>query len=905
MGWLLELLLDGIREICSQFIVDMMELVTEMFTELLSCNLSLFEELFSVVSALYKNVIVPMGIAILLLILIWQLFKSMFGKSVNGEEPIELLIRSVIALFFVVAAKPIVNYILKFAGTPYQWVVGTEIKVESFSGFVSALEGVTEALGIGKLSISLLMLIMQFVVAWNYFKMLFVIAERYVLLGVFSYTAPLAFSTGGSKSTNNILASWSKMFGGQVVLIILNAWCMKMFLSGYGNLMASSYGFTKFFVATLCLVGFCKITFKLDSYLASLGVNLGRPSAGMGAMGLIMAASRILSQIGRANAGDGSSGLSAGAETSGTSEGSGMTEGFAGPIPMMPGGGSGADMDMTDMPSESGFEESTESSGEGKDSGDFAYPSENPTGGGSVLEELGVVAAGGANETGTDSGIDMGTGTSIGGTGEASAEASSSQNLSGIDKDTGANMDVQEAGSEMDMNLAGIPEYDGPHEGEAPEAGEGAGTGEAVAGVSVENGYGNSSAGIISEVGDYPVEEEPFDDTGESPMELDGNTIDGMGSPASTEGVSYGNAGDAFGSTGLASRGGSPAGSRAADTGAGGAADAMSGIEPIGSPEGILSEMGADFQSGRIEPYGMAKPAGTGASESAGAEMGGALSDMELGENSGALSGMDFGESDGVHFGMGSGENGGVHSGIDSGEDGGMPLGMSSGENSGAYSGMDMEENGGMPFGMRSEENGDRLSGIGAEENLGMSAGREPEGDGAYSDMNPEGNGGILPGMEAVAGGTAMPETSFMREQGGTADETGRKTGGGSPYDAEGGSAGGLNAEGTSMENGVFEGISMPEGKGTQEKSEKGEALRDEASKRQDNSVFESEPIAEMEGQMSHMGTGQAIPSGSQKGSGRRKHAREFREVPKTREELRRRQQNRSEQKPTDGSPFA
>ena len=73
------------------------------------------------------------------------------------------------------------------------------------------------------------MLIMQFVVAWNYFKMLMVIAERYVLLGVFSYTAPLAFATGGSKATNNILASWSKMFGGQVVLVILNAWCMKMF----------------------------------------------------------------------------------------------------------------------------------------------------------------------------------------------------------------------------------------------------------------------------------------------------------------------------------------------------------------------------------------------------------------------------------------------------------------------------------------------------------------------------------------------------------------------------------------------------------------------------------------------------------------------------------------------------
>lgn len=85
MSWLLELLVDAIREMCSQFIVDMMELITNMFTELLSCNLSLFEELFSVVGSLYKNVIVPTGIAILLMILVWQLFKSMFGGKAGGK----------------------------------------------------------------------------------------------------------------------------------------------------------------------------------------------------------------------------------------------------------------------------------------------------------------------------------------------------------------------------------------------------------------------------------------------------------------------------------------------------------------------------------------------------------------------------------------------------------------------------------------------------------------------------------------------------------------------------------------------------------------------------------------------------------------------------------------------------
>lgn len=374
---------------CSQFIVDMMSLVTDMFTELLSCDLSLFEELFSVAGKLYSNAILPMGAALLLLICVWQLFKSMFGKAgIASEDPVELVLRSGICLFFIVAAKPMVDYILKVAGTPYQWVAGTEIEVSSFSEYVSVLEGLTAGIGIDSLNISLLTLILQFVVAWNYFKMLFVIAERYVLLGVFSYTAPLAFGTGGSKATNNIFASWSKMFGGQVVLIILNSWCLKMFLSGYGNLNASNYGFTKFFAATLCLIGFCKITFKMDSYLASLGVNLGRPTTGMGAMGLMMAAGRIFSHVGRGNSqtAGGSSGNREGADVGNTPymDGSGMTE-TGGPIPMGFGTEGVQAEDGTDFGS--GMEE--ELSDENLESGDF-----DPMAGDgedSVLEEMGMM----------------------------------------------------------------------------------------------------------------------------------------------------------------------------------------------------------------------------------------------------------------------------------------------------------------------------------------------------------------------------------------------------------------------------------------------------------------------------------------------------------------------------------
>lgn len=439
----MDLLVDAIKEMVSQFLVDMMGLITDVFTDLLSCNLSLFEELFSVVGSLYQNVIVPMGIALLLMILIWQLFKSMFGKvGINAEEPIELIGRSSICLFFVVASKPVVNYILRIAGTPYQWVIGTDIKVQSFSEYVTALEGITAPLGLGSVSIAILMLIMQFVVAWNYFKMLFIIAERYVLLGVFSYTAPLAFATGGSKSTNNILASWAKMFGGQVVLIILNAWCLKMFLSGYGNMMASGYGFTKFFVATLCLVGFCKITFKLDSYMAALGVNLGRPSPGMGALGAAMAAQRIFSQAGRAFSGTDGSGNGTGSSTNMGNLGSanGFTE-PTGPIPMNPSGGSEVDI-------ESLFQ-----------SGDFdtEYPEKHETAAGdtksmnvsntasaNVLDELGIRA----------------NGTETSGTAYVSGTIENEATSSGeIEPVMESDDFVESEGTVMDLNAGSLPEY--------------------------------------------------------------------------------------------------------------------------------------------------------------------------------------------------------------------------------------------------------------------------------------------------------------------------------------------------------------------------------------------------------------------------------------------------------------
>lgn len=82
-----------------------------------------------------------------------------------------------------------------------------------FSSFNSVLLTIIGVCANG--AVTLIVLILVLVLAWNYLKLLFEAAERYVLLGVLVYTAPVAFAMGASQATSNIFKSWCRMFGGR------------------------------------------------------------------------------------------------------------------------------------------------------------------------------------------------------------------------------------------------------------------------------------------------------------------------------------------------------------------------------------------------------------------------------------------------------------------------------------------------------------------------------------------------------------------------------------------------------------------------------------------------------------------------------------------------------------------
>ena len=129
------------------------------------------------------------------------------------------------------------DIVLSIGGTPYDWILSSELPSLDFANFNSVLLTIIGVCASG--SVVLIVLILVLILAWNYIKLLFEAAERYVLLGVLVFTAPVAFAMGASQSTSSIFKSWCRMFGGQVFLLLMNAWCLRLFTSMVGAFISN------------------------------------------------------------------------------------------------------------------------------------------------------------------------------------------------------------------------------------------------------------------------------------------------------------------------------------------------------------------------------------------------------------------------------------------------------------------------------------------------------------------------------------------------------------------------------------------------------------------------------------------------------------------------------------------
>lgn len=272
-------ILDGIVEWLSQQVMNGLDLITTSVLGALGCNMDTFLRYFPAAETMY-SIFVAVAVGLTLLNFIWQLFRN-FGliAGVEAEDPIKLTIRTIMFIGLIYYSDQITDIILIIGGTPYSWILTSGLQSVNFSSFHSVL--LTILGSAANYSVTLIALILILVLAWNYIKLLFEAAERYILLGVMIYTAPVAFATGASQATANVFKAWCRMFGGQIFLLFMNAWCLRLFTSMVGSFIAdplsigSDTSAGNFFIWFLCAIAFLKISQKMDSFLAGLGLHVG------------------------------------------------------------------------------------------------------------------------------------------------------------------------------------------------------------------------------------------------------------------------------------------------------------------------------------------------------------------------------------------------------------------------------------------------------------------------------------------------------------------------------------------------------------------------------------------------------------------------------------------------------
>lgn len=230
-------ILDGIVSWIAEQIMYGLDLISTSVLGALGCTMDTFTRYFPAADTLY-SVFIALGIGLILANWVWQLFRNYgLGMGLEAEDPVKLSVRSVVFMLLVYFSDQIVALILKIGGTPYEWILTTDLPPLEFASFNSSLLVILGVVASG--GVAIIALILLLILAWNYIKLLFEAAERYVLLGVLVYTAPVAFAMGSSQRTSNIFSAWCRMLGGQIFLLLMNAWCLRLFTSMVGAFLAN------------------------------------------------------------------------------------------------------------------------------------------------------------------------------------------------------------------------------------------------------------------------------------------------------------------------------------------------------------------------------------------------------------------------------------------------------------------------------------------------------------------------------------------------------------------------------------------------------------------------------------------------------------------------------------------
>lgn len=268
MSTILEGIFKGFVQWIYSLCLEIVQYIANSLLDVFQMDLNYFRQVAPVTDDIL-SIVIAVGWALLLGNLVFQAMKSMAtGLGFEAEDPKLLFTRTFVFAFLLLSSQQICEIGL---GISSQVISLLQVPT---SVTITIPDENTFTIGASWL----LIIIIGIIVMWQFVKLCFEVAERYVVTALLVFLAPLAFGMGGSKNTADIFKGWCRMFGSMCVMMVMNVIFLK--------LLISAMGFVPSGVAVLpwmlLIVGIARVARKIDGIIARMGLNPALTGDGLG-----------------------------------------------------------------------------------------------------------------------------------------------------------------------------------------------------------------------------------------------------------------------------------------------------------------------------------------------------------------------------------------------------------------------------------------------------------------------------------------------------------------------------------------------------------------------------------------------------------------------------------------------
>lgn len=209
-----------------------------------------------------------MALAFCIIIAAFSIYSIFLSAGESRTSPIRVLVMTGVSIGMIYFGNYIAMMLIDFVKNPYDafWGLSPEGSAIDWEKVISSLPAEAATLVFGLIKTAAIF-ILTIAITVALFKLYVELFERYLMVGITVYAfAPLAYATIASDQTIHIFKRWFSMFIGQLILMCMSVWSLKLILSGLAGMSSLSQCFL--------VLAACHIAQRIDTYLAQLGLNV-------------------------------------------------------------------------------------------------------------------------------------------------------------------------------------------------------------------------------------------------------------------------------------------------------------------------------------------------------------------------------------------------------------------------------------------------------------------------------------------------------------------------------------------------------------------------------------------------------------------------------------------------------